>query len=71
MSLVTFQSTSPVRGMTSSFRDDIGGKYISIHIPRAGDDPAGVMSGRVANAFQSTSPVRGMTPDSGAAYYTT
>ena len=34
---------------------------ISIHIPRAGDDPAGVISGRVANAFQSTSPVRGMT----------
>ena len=56
-----FQSTSPVRGMTDPIDKVRARFYISIHIPREGDDPTAMLVISPTSGFQSTSPVRGMT----------
>ena len=57
----SFQSTSPVRGTTAQKRYFQQRFFISIHVPREGDDGVAIKSETVSGKFQSTSPVRGTT----------
>ena len=56
-----FQSTSPVWGMTKMAAAGAGEGFISIHIPRVGDDSKPRSDTPGLCTFQSTSPVWGMT----------
>ena len=42
--------------------DNVQASFISIHIPRVGDDEELVQKALASPEFQSTSPVWGMTP---------
>ncbi len=56
-----FQSTLPARGATGSEVIDVTINDISIHAPREGSDPRGLLPRFRGVAFQSTLPARGAT----------
>ena len=58
---VRFQSTLPLRGVTSHRMSVGGSQCVSIHTPLAGSDADAVSHGHLRQQFQSTLPLRGVT----------
>ena len=61
-----FQSTSPAWGTTMSLDGDGYDQFISIHVPRVGDDAACIVGNHYHYKFQSTSPAWGTTASEAA-----
>ena len=59
LGLLEFQSTSPVRGTTAEAAMGSDWHIISIHVPRAGDDPCGTLRRRCCRYFNPRPPCGG------------
>ena len=58
---LNFNPRPPCGGRQANNRVHLGRVYISIHVPRAGDDDIIILLAFLLLLFQSTSPVRGTT----------